>query len=127
MQEKELAQSIEDFIEIQDMEEELESQNQDFDIILSTQQVTIYSPHPPTEQAPREEEEIVPLDDGLVMYMYNLTYDELRKNIVKLRMKHCLDDLASPTFIRERVIITNTKRNTGGIFTANLAFMSATK
>lgn len=43
----------------------------------STQQVTIQSSHPLADQAPREEEKIVPLDDGLIMDTYDLNYDEL--------------------------------------------------
>lgn len=61
------------------------------------------------EQAPREEEEIVPLDDGMIMDTYNLTYDELQKNIVKARKKKFPNDLKSPTFIRERVIVMDTR------------------
>lgn len=36
-----------------------------------------------------------------------------------------LDDLASPTFIRERVIVADTRKNLNAIVTANLAFASA--
>jgi len=65
-------------IVIQGMEVEPETLNQAFDLMPITQQVTIQFPPPlTTEQAPIEEEEIVPLDDGLVMDTYNLTYDEL--------------------------------------------------
>lgn len=38
-----------------------------------------------------------------------------------------MDDLISPTFIRERVIVTDTKRNLEAIGATNLAFTGATK
>ena len=89
----------------------------------STQKVSIQYPHPPAvEQALSEEEEIIPLDGGLVMDMYNLTYDEIHKNIVQARKKIFLYDLAYPAFIRERVIVTYTRRNMNVIATANLSF-----
>ena len=60
MQEKELAQEIEELIVIQDMEVEPEFLNQDFYLMSSTRQIPIQSPPPTTvEQAPSEEEEIV--------------------------------------------------------------------
>lgn len=59
--------------------------------------------------------------------MYDLTYDELHKNIVQVRKKHFLDDLAYPSFIRERMIVTGTRINTGSIVVTNLAFTSALK
>jgi len=93
----------------------------------STQEVTIRSSHPSIEQAPSEEEEIVPLDDGLVMETHNMAYNELQKNIVQAWKKHFPDDLASLPFLKERVIVRNTKRNLGAIAIANLAFASATK
>lgn len=58
---------------------------------------------------------------------YNLTYDEILKNIANVRKKHFLDNLTSPTFVRERVIMTNTKRDPGAIFVTNLASVGATK
>jgi len=92
-----------------------------------TQQVTIQCPHPLQKQAPSKEEEIIPLNDGPVMDTYNLTYEELHKNIVQVRKKHFLDDLASVAFIKEKVIVTNTIRNPRAIATANLAFAGASK
>lgn len=127
MKDKELTQEIEELIKIQEMEKEPKLQDQDADMVPSTQQVTIQSPHPSTEQAPSEEEEIIPLDDGLVTSTYNLSYDELQKNIVQERKKYFPDDLSSPTFIRESVIMTDTRRNLGAIATTNLAFTGATK
>lgn len=58
------------------MEEEPEPQNQDVDLIPSTQYVTIQYPFPlEVELAPCKEEEVVLLDDDLVMDTYNLSYD----------------------------------------------------
>lgn len=89
MKEKELAQEIEAMILIQVMEVEPEFLNQDVDPIPSTQQVTLQSSPPlTTEKAPSEGEEDFPLDDGVVMDMYNITYDELQKKIVQVRKKY---------------------------------------
>lgn len=93
-----------------------------------THQVTIQFPHPlVVEKAPSKEEEFVPFDDGPVMETYNMTYDELHKNIVKSKKKRFPDDLASPTLIKERVIVTNTRRNQSTISTTNLAFIGNIK
>lgn len=112
---------------IQNMEVEPQPLNQDVDLMLNTHQVTIQSPPPLiAEEAPSGEDELVPLE-GLVMDTYNLTYDELQKIIVQARKKHFLDDLTSSTFIRERVIVTNTRRNMNVIVAANLAFIGIIK
>lgn len=92
------------------------------------QHITIQSPPPlRTEKALSEQEEIVHLGDSLVMDTYILNYDEFQKNIVQARKKHFLDDLTSPTYIRERVIVMDTRRNPKGIVATNLAFTSDTK
>lgn len=128
MQEKEHAQENEELIVIQDMEVGPKLLSQDVDLMLSTQQIIIQSISPLTgEQAPREEDEIVPIEDCSIMDMYNLTYDELQNKIVKVRNKHFPDGLTSLAFIRERVILTNTKRNLESIVAAKLAFTDATK
>lgn len=61
------------------------------------------------------------------MDTYNLTYDELQKKIVQARKKKFPDDLTSLAFIRERVIIMDTRRKPEAIAAANLAFACATK
>lgn len=61
------------------------------------------------------------------MDTYNWTYDGFKKKIVQVRKKHFFNDLASPTFIGERVIVTESRRNTGAIVATNLAFIGATK
>lgn len=115
-------------IKIQDMEEEPELKNLVVNLMPRTQLVTIQSPHPPTEQAPREEEEIIPLDDDPVMDMYELNYDEIQKKIVEATLFFFSSyNLVSHASIKKRVIGTNTKRNPGAIFIAKLAFASATK
>lgn len=69
---------------------------------------------------------VVPLNADLFMDTYNLSYDELQKNIVQACKKNFLDDLALPTFIRERVIMVDTRKNPNSIVTSNFAFTSAT-
>jgi len=59
------------------------------------------------------------------MDTYNLTYNELQKNIIQVRKKHFPNYLASLAFIRERVIMMDTGKNPGAIFIANLAFTGA--
>jgi len=59
------------------------------------------------------------------MDMYNMTYDELKKKIVQEWKKHFPYDLASPTFIRGRLIMIGNRRNPSAIFAANLAFTGA--
>lgn len=102
--------------------------NQDFELMPSTQQVIIQSPTPPVaDSAPGEEGEFVSLDENLVMDTYNLSYDELQKKIVQACKKNFPDDLASPAFIRESVIVTNTRKNPNAIVITNLAFIGAEK
>lgn len=116
MQEKELEKNIEELIEIEDMEVEAQSQNQDVDLMLSTQQGTVQSPPPLVAVlALSEEDEIIPLDDNMVMDTYIFSYDELHKKIVKAQTKHSLDDLASLAFMRERVIVENTNKDPNSI------------
>lgn len=112
MQDNEIFQEIEELIIIQDMKMESEPQNQDVNLMSISRSITIQSPPPQTtNQALNEEEEIVPLDDGPIMDMYIVTYDEIQKNILQERKKQFLYKLMYPTFIRERVIVTDTKRN----------------
>lgn len=59
------------------------------------------------------------------MDMHNLTYDKLQKNIVQAKKKHFPNNLASLVFIRERVIVTETRRNPGTITAAKMAFAGA--
>lgn len=94
----------------------------------STHKVTIQSPSPPVaEKALRKEEKTIPLDDGLVMDMYNMTYEKLQKKIVQERRKHFPNDLASPAFIKERVIVTYTRINPNSISTINFSLTSVAK
>ena len=61
------------------------------------------------------------------MDVYNLSYNELQKRIVQAWRKHFWDDHASPTFIKERVIVVDTSKNPNAIVEAKLAFASATR
>lgn len=71
--------------------------------------------------------DIVPLDDDLVMDLYNISYDEFHKRIVQAQRKHFLDDHALPSFTKERVIVVDTCKNQNAIVEANLAFRGATR
>ena len=57
----------------------------------------------------------------------NIFYDELTRDIVQAHKKHFLDDLASPAFIREGVILEDTNKNPNLIVEANLAFAGASR
>lgn len=84
MQDLELAQQIEEFIEVVDMELEPEPQDEDVGIMCSAPQIIVQSPPPPTvELTLREEGDIVPLDHDPVLNVYNLSYNELQKRIVQ--------------------------------------------
>jgi len=79
-------------------------------------------PLPVAEPAPSEEGDVVPLDDDKVINVYNVSFDEFQKNIVQVERNHFLDDHASPTFFRERVIVVDTRKNLNSIVEDNLAF-----
>lgn len=92
------------------------------------QQITTQPPSPPTEgQHLGEEEETFTLDEGLVMDIYSLTYNELQKKIVQESKKHFPNDLTHLAFIKEKVIMMNTKNNSEAIAATNLAFTRASK
>ena len=75
--------------------------------------------------APSEEGDIFPLDDDSVMDVYNMSNDELHNKIVQARRNNFPDDHASPTFIRERVIVVDSNKNPNSISEANSAFVGA--
>lgn len=127
MQDRKLAQQVEDLIIVEDMELKLELQNEDVDLILSAPQVTVQYPSPSkVELTPSKEGNGVPLDDDLAMELCNLSYDEFHKRIVQEWRNHFPGDHASPTFTRERVIVVEISKNQNSIFEADLAFLSAT-
>ena len=124
MQDWEIAQQIEDLIEVVDMELEPEPQDEDVDMIPSTPQITIQSPSPlATKPSLSVEGDIVSLDDDSVMDVYNLSYD----GILQTRRNHLLDDHPSTTFIRERWIVVDISRNPNSIVEENLDFVGVTK
>lgn len=128
MQDRELAQQIEDLIEVADMELQLEPQNEDVDLRPSAPQVTVQSPSPPAAELTLSKEgDVVLLDDDPTMDLYNLSYDEFQKRIVQARRKHFPDDHASLAFTRERVIVAGTSKNPNAIAEANSAFAGATR
>jgi len=109
------------------MEMENEPQNKDVDLMSNTPKVTIQSPPPPaTEPTSIEEGDVVPLDDDLVMDVYNMSFAEFQKMIIQARKKNFLDDHSSLEFVRERVIVEDTKKHPNSIIEAKLAFSGAT-
>ncbi len=83
----------------------------------SAPQVTNQSPPPPVaEPSPSEGGDVVPLDDDLVMDVYNMSFNEFQKRIVQEWRKYFLDDHTLPAFIRERLIVADTKKHPNTIF-----------
>lgn len=78
-------------------------------------------PTPISNLALTEEGDVVPLDDDLVIDLYNLSYDEFQKKIVQAWRNNFPNDHASPAFFRERVIVADTRNNPNAIIEANLA------
>lgn len=60
------------------------------------------------------------------MDVYNISFDKLLNNIVQARRKYFLDDHTSPTFIKERVIVSNTRQHPTALTEANLAYAGET-
>jgi len=90
-------------------------------------EVISQSPPPPvSEPALSEQGEVFLLDDDPFMDVYNLSFDELQKSITQARGKHFLDDHASPTFIKERVIVSDTRRHPTTLSEAILTYTGAT-
>lgn len=66
------------------MELGLELQDENLDLIPSSQQAIVQTPPPPvSEPSLSEEGEIVPLNDDLVMDVYNTSFNELKNNIAQ--------------------------------------------
>jgi len=61
------------------------------------------------------------------MDVYNLSFDKLHKNFVQAQRKHFLDDHASLTFIKERVIVSKNMKHPTAHTEAVLAYERATK
>jgi len=45
------------------------------------------------------------------MDVYNLSFDEFKKKILKAQRNHFPNDQTSPTVIRERVVVVDTRKN----------------
>jgi len=91
-------------------------------------QVIPQSPPPPTiELALREEGGVFPLNDDLVMDVSNISFNKFQRRIVQAWRNHFLDDRASLGFIRENVIVSDTKKHPNFISEANLAYAGATR
>ena len=97
----ELAQQIQQLIEVTDMELEQKPQHEDVDLMPRAPQVIPQSPLAPIiVLAPRKQGDVVLLDDDPIMDVYNLSFNEFQKMIVHARMKHFVDVHASPAFIK---------------------------
>lgn len=73
MRDQELAQQIEQLIEVIEMELEQEPKNKDNDLMLRASEVISQSPPPPLlEPIPIEQGEFVILNDNPVMNVYNI-------------------------------------------------------
>ena len=128
MQEHDLGQEIEKLIEVANMELEPEPKYEYVNLMPNPPNATIQTPAlPVTDLVSSEEGEIVPLDDDLVMDVYNLSFDELQKRIVQAQRNNFMDDHASPAFNRERVIVPDTNKNPNSIFEAKLDFTGVVK
>lgn len=85
-------------------------------------QVIPQSPPPPiAERTLSEQRDVVLLNEDAVMDMYNLSFNEFYKRIVQACRKHFQDDHTSLAFIKERVIVLDTKKNITSIVKIILA------
>lgn len=109
------------------MELEQEPQHEDVDLMPRAPQVIPQSSPPPIiEPTPSEQGDVVPLDDDLIMDVYNLSFDEFQKRIVQAGSKHFPNDHASPAFIKERVIVSDTRKHPTTVVETSLAYARAT-
>jgi len=91
--------------------------------MLRVPHVIPQSPPPlAVEPALSKQGNVVLLDDYFVMDMYNISFDEFQKRIVQAWRNHFLDDQVSPTFIRERVIVSGTRKHPTAIVESSLAY-----
>lgn len=65
--------------------------------------------------------------DDPVMDVYNLSFKRFQKRIIQAQRKYFPDDHASPAFIKERVIVSDTKKHPIAISEANLAYAGETR
>jgi len=80
--------------------------------MLRATKVTYQSPPPPvSEPVENEKGEDFLLDDDLVVDVYNLSFDELQKNIVHAQRNYFLDYHASPAFTKERLRVLDVKNH----------------
>jgi len=63
----------------------------------------------------------------MVMDVYNFSIDEFQRRIVQAWRNHFLDEHASHAFIRERVIVLDTRKHPNSIIEANSAYERATR
>ena len=72
-----------------------------------------------------EQGEVVLVDDDPLMYVYNLSLDEWKNNIVHAWRDNFPNDHASSTFMKERVIVLDVRMNLVTIVDATLAYARA--
>jgi len=127
MEDRDLSQYIKQLIEVKDMELEHEPQNEDNDLMPRAPKVTSQSPPPPVSVlVPSKQGEVVLLGDDLVMDVYNLSFDELKKKIVQVWRKKFLDDHVPRVFMKERMIVSDVRKHPFALTDATLAYARAT-
>lgn len=113
---------------MKDIELEQEPHHEDVDLMLRAPQVIPQFPPPPaTEPTLREKGYFFLLDDDLIMDVYNLSFHELQNRIVQAWRNQFLDDHASLAFIKERVIVSDTRKHPNAIVKAILAYEGETR
>lgn len=96
--------------------------------MLRAPQVIPQSPPPPVfKLALSEQGDVFLLDDDSVIGVYNISFDEFQKRISQAQRKHFPDDNASTVFIRERVIMLDTRKHPNAYVEANLDYTGATR
>lgn len=77
MQVRELAQQVEQLVEVTNMETKQELEDQDIDLMPRASEIALQSPPPPEPQPVLSEQgEVLLLDDDPETDVYNLAFDE---------------------------------------------------
>lgn len=93
------------------MELEQEPHNKDIDLMLKEPKVISHSPPSPfLELVLTKQGDIALVDNDLVMDVYNISFDKLHNGIIQVWRKKFSNDHSLPTFIKERVIVLDTRK-----------------
>lgn len=127
IQDNELSEQIDQLIKVKNMELGQDQQGQDTNLMLRVLEVTSQSPPAPVlELVLSKQGEVFLLDDDLVMDVYNLSFDGLQKNIVQAQRNNVSYDHTSFAFVKERVIVSDVRKNSVTMVDATLAYVGAT-